>query len=188
MAVGTSSDSTWAGENGTRPVARNPPLQCSGLKEVSHILAIKTRENVLADFYFLRITLRASLTGANTPTSSGCKRWVVCGKETNDQNMLLQWAPGWCRNDDHQRNGKTGALSVRCDMDSNNNLLNHNKKFLTSILPDVEIAAAGPPFIHSLGWDWNDPMISTYEILWLVLCVYWWWGQMQPWRGWKFSL
>ena len=88
MAVGTSSDSTWAGENGTRPVARNLPLQCSGLKEVSHSLAIKTRENVLADFYFLRITLRPALTSANTPTSSGCKRWVVCGKETNDQNML----------------------------------------------------------------------------------------------------
>jgi len=52
MAVGTSSDSTWAGENGTRPVARNPPLQCFGLKEVSHCLAIKTRENVLADFIF----------------------------------------------------------------------------------------------------------------------------------------
>jgi len=81
MAVGTSSDRTWAGENGTRPVARNPPLQCSGLKEVS-------RENVLADFYFLRITLQAALTGANTPTSSGCKRWVVCEKKTNDQNML----------------------------------------------------------------------------------------------------
>jgi len=52
MAVGTSSDRTWASENGTRPVARNPPLQCSDLKEVSHILAIKTSSVVLVNYNY----------------------------------------------------------------------------------------------------------------------------------------
>ena len=88
VAAGTggSLSNTCCREKGKSPAPRNPPLQCSGLKDVSQSSAINDGKTSLVTFrpfvvtlYFFKIFLQVLFRGANAPTSSGCSKWVVFG-------------------------------------------------------------------------------------------------------------
>ena len=152
-------------KKGTGPAPRNPPLQWSGLKEASHNCATRlgktsllTRSPLVSSLYRFRMDFHALFTGANTPTSSGWRRWVVFGGRhwrmtllalafLISSKLIWEWWPS--------RKRMTGPLSVKWPTAPKKSLQNHDKKTSASIHPDLFTpysAPTGPlsPSVHLL--------------------------------------
>ena len=82
--------------SGYRPVSRNPPCRCWGLKARCHISAkslgntsLSTFDALVFSLKSLRTVLHACFIGAYTPTSSGCKTWVVLGGKAHNVDIAF---------------------------------------------------------------------------------------------------
>ena len=108
----------------------------------------------------------AFFTGPNTPTSSGWRRWVVCGGRQNKCTLLLranstrriliwEWWPSKKR--------ITGTVDVRCWTDGRNSFSNHCRKLADSIHPlsETEYMHPADPFCIHLLHKFL-PLYTTY--------------------------
>ena len=100
---------TCSGDNGTKPAPQKPLLQCCGVKDVSHSseskcgkMSVFTFAPLVSSLCRLRMTFHAFLSGANTPTSRGCRRCVVLGGRQRRRMLLSRTFRIRYENGDHQ--------------------------------------------------------------------------------------